>query len=111
MMQNTTAEKEKTQPIWTDTINGVEVSFYRNTIKGKALPIYKVSRKKWYEKEGKWESKYSLDFGELIIAHELEARAIKDIGDYARKERAKLMTEKRSESEPIEEASAPPMME
>ncbi len=110
-MSNSTNEKEKISPIWTDTINGVEVSIYRNLIKGKTFPVYKISRKKWYEKDGKWEFNYTLDRGDWAIARAIECRAWSDLAKHARKERLELIAAKKVESEPVAETATPHVME
>lgn len=109
-MTNSTTEKEKTPPFWTDTVSGVEVSIYRNIVKGKTLPVYKISRKKWYEKDGKWESNYTLDRGDWAIARAIECRAWNDLAEYARKERLELMTAKSAEPAEAAETATPPVM-
>lgn len=110
-MKNSTTDKEKIPPFWTDTVNGVEVSIYRNVIKGKTLPVYKVSRKKWFEKDGKWESNFTLDRGDWAIARAIECRAWNDLAEYARKERLEMMSAKKGGSEEVAETATPPVME
>ena len=80
--------KEKTFPVWSDTLAGpVEVSIYRNVIKGAKLPQYKISRKKWYEKQGEIKSNYTLSREDWSIAMALERDAWRDIARMARSER------------------------
>ena len=97
--------KEKTFPVWSDTLAGVEVSIYRNVIKGAKLPQYKISRKKWYEKQGEIKSNYTLSREDWSIAMALERDAWRDIARMARSERAALRTAKQEQKKQVEQES------
>ena len=83
-------KEKKIKPIWTDTISGVEVSVYRNIVKGRKLPVYKISRKKWFKDGDSLKSNYTLDRGDWAIARALECDAWREIAQMARAERAEL---------------------
>lgn len=98
-MPKSTDNKGKVRPVWTDTLAGVEVSVYRNVIKGQSLPMYKVTRKKWYEKGGELQSNYTLSRADWAIARSLENDAWRDIGNMARAERAQLTSASKQDVE------------
>lgn len=97
-MENSTGKETKIKPVWTDTVNGVEVSVYRNVIKGRALPVYKISRKKWYSDKDGLKSNNTLDRGDWAIARSLECDAWRDISRMAREERAEMKAVNAAES-------------
>jgi hypothetical protein len=104
-------EKDKVKPIWTDTLNGVEVSVYRNIVKGRKLPVYKISRKKWFKSEDKLKSNYTLDRGDWAIAKSLECDAWRDIAKLARAERAELKTAKTAAADSSSDDGTEPVIE
>jgi hypothetical protein len=106
-----TDEKEKITPTWTDTISGVEVSVYRNEVKGRELPVYKVSRKKWFKDKDGLKSNYSLDRGDWAIARALEREAWRYIAQVARAERAELKAQKASATKADSAAGTEPVIE
>ena len=101
---NSTEKETKIKPIWTDTVNGVEVSIYRNVIKGRQFPVYKISRKKWYSDKEGLKSNYTLDRGDWAIARLLECDAWRHISRLAREERAEIKSSQDASS--IEKGSA-----
>ena len=89
-MENSTAKEAKVSPVWTNTVSGVEISIYRNVIKGRQLPVYKVSRKKWFKSNDGLKSNNTLDMGDWAIARSLESDAWRDISKMTREERAAI---------------------
>lgn len=63
------------------------------------MPVYKVSRKKWYstEKEG-LKSNYTLDRGDWAIARSLECDAWRDICKMAHADRAEIAEKSKAKS-------------
>ena len=97
-MENSAEKETKIKPVWTDTISGVKVSIYRNVIKGRPLPVYKISRKKWFKSDDGIKSNNTLDRGDWAIARSLECDAWRDISKMAREERAKMNAAKSSDT-------------
>ena len=92
-------------------LNGVEVSVYRNIVKGRKLPVYKISRKKWFKSEDKLKSNYTLDRGDWAIARSLECDAWRDIANLAREERAELKTAKTDTADSSSDDGTEPVIE
>lgn len=68
-------DSKNTKPVDVMRMRGVSVSIYANPVKGRSLPLYKVSLKRTYVKDGEFKTVTALGRDDLPVAGMLLQKA------------------------------------